>query len=110
MSIITTLVAADKRRLERQILCVAAQKQKALLNSKARERKKNSSLDRNYKGKKFLDATKRDLQKFEKLLSKNILHVIFTSTMKLRTEKFAKFKSRTRVRTKRNSFKNLLLP
>ena len=25
MSIITTLVAADKRRLERQILCVAAQ-------------------------------------------------------------------------------------
>ena len=96
MSIITTLVAADKRRLERQILCVAAQKQKALLNSKARERK-NPSLDRNYKGINFFDATKRDLQKFKKLLSKNILHVRFTSTMNLRTEKFVKFKTRTRA-------------
>ena len=86
MSIITTLVAADKRRLERQILCVAAQKQKALLNSKAREREKNPSLDRNFKEINIFDATKRDLQKFKKLLSKNILHVRFTSTMKLLTE------------------------
>ena len=96
MSIITTFVAADKRRLERQILCVAAQKQKALLNSKARERK-NPSLDRYYKGINFFDATKRASQKFKKLLSKNILHVRFTSTMKLRTEKFVKFITRTRV-------------
>ena len=86
MSIIITLVAADKRRLERQILCVAAQKQKALLNSKAREREKNPSLDRNFKEINIFDATKRDLQKFKKLLSKNILHVRFTSTMKSRTE------------------------
>ena len=86
MSIITTLVAADKRRLERQILCVPAQKQKALLNSKAREREKNPSLDRNFKEINIFDATKRDLQKFKKLLSKNILHVRFTSTMKLLTE------------------------
>ena len=85
MPIITTLVAADKRRFERQILRVAAQKQKALPHSKARERK-NPSLDRNFKEINSLDATKRDLQKFKKLLSKNILHVRFTSTMKSRTE------------------------
>ena len=50
------------------------------------EKIKNPFLDRNYKGINFFDATKRDLQKFKKLLSKNILHVRFTSTMKLRTE------------------------
>ena len=48
--------------------------------------KKNPSLDRNFKEINFFDATKRDLQKFKKLLSKNILHVRFTSTMKLLTE------------------------
>ena len=50
-----------------------------------RERK-NPSLDRNLKEINFFDATKRDLQKFKKLLSKNILHVRFMTTMKLRTE------------------------
>ena len=50
------------------------------------EGEKNPSLDRNFKEINFFDATKRDLQKFKKLLSKNILHVRFTSTMNSRTE------------------------